>query len=237
MALPALPIQGQNPWYIPRKAWDDAVGARIDTLTNVDNTSDLNKPISTATQAALDLKADLTVVDGLYRYDVYANRPAANSVRAGTRYYAYDVSEEYLSNGSAWGVVGQGGSELGYAEMLNSFTNATTTPQAIPGLTTTFRVGERPIEIALRLRLATGSAGSLAWTRVLLDGTEVFRVEQNSSSAGTWASMSGGRRIGGLAPGTIHTVTTTLSLGTGATGNSLTAGDSTNPNNLIVRNT
>ena len=32
-------------------------------LNNVDNTSDLNKPISTATQTALDLKADQTAVD------------------------------------------------------------------------------------------------------------------------------------------------------------------------------
>lgn len=34
-------------------------------LGNVDNTSDLDKPISDATQSALDLKADITYVDGL----------------------------------------------------------------------------------------------------------------------------------------------------------------------------
>ena len=34
-------------------------------LGNVDNTSDLNKPISTATQLALDLKANITYVNGL----------------------------------------------------------------------------------------------------------------------------------------------------------------------------
>ena len=32
-------------------------------LSNVDNTSDLNKPVSTATQTALDLKADKSYVD------------------------------------------------------------------------------------------------------------------------------------------------------------------------------
>lgn len=37
-------------------------------LGNVDNTSDLNKPISTATQAALDDKADLTHVDPTIEY-------------------------------------------------------------------------------------------------------------------------------------------------------------------------
>lgn len=33
-------------------------------LGNVDNTSDVNKPVSTATQSALDLKADISYVDG-----------------------------------------------------------------------------------------------------------------------------------------------------------------------------
>lgn len=33
------------------------------SINNVDNTSDLNKPISTATQTALDLKATITYVD------------------------------------------------------------------------------------------------------------------------------------------------------------------------------
>ena len=35
-------------------------------LSNVDNTSDLNKPISTATQDALDLKANITAVKSIY---------------------------------------------------------------------------------------------------------------------------------------------------------------------------
>lgn len=30
MALPSLPVQGQNPWYIPRTAWDNAVKAELD---------------------------------------------------------------------------------------------------------------------------------------------------------------------------------------------------------------
>ena len=35
-------------------------------LTNVDNTSDINKPVSTATQTALNLKADITAVKSIY---------------------------------------------------------------------------------------------------------------------------------------------------------------------------
>ena len=37
---------------------DLGLSKQLTGLTNVDNTSDLNKPISTATQAALDLKAN-----------------------------------------------------------------------------------------------------------------------------------------------------------------------------------
>ena len=39
---------------------DGAISKSVVGLGNVDNTSDLNKPISTATQAALDLKSDTT---------------------------------------------------------------------------------------------------------------------------------------------------------------------------------
>lgn len=60
MALPNLPAQGQNPWYTEREAFDQAVKTRLDGLTNVNNTSDLNKPISTATQAALNGKAAIS---------------------------------------------------------------------------------------------------------------------------------------------------------------------------------
>lgn len=40
-------------------------------IDNVDNTNDLDKPISTATQSALDLKVDKT--DGILRYNVYGD--------------------------------------------------------------------------------------------------------------------------------------------------------------------
>lgn len=53
-------------------AWASRTVAQVKTdlaITNIDNTSDANKPISTATQAALDLKqpldADLTTIAGL----------------------------------------------------------------------------------------------------------------------------------------------------------------------------
>jgi len=41
----------------------DSFKADTSSISNVDNTSDLNKPISTAAQTALDLKSDITYVD------------------------------------------------------------------------------------------------------------------------------------------------------------------------------
>lgn len=59
MALPNLPAQGQDPWYADREAFDQAVKAELSGLTNVDNTSDADKPISTATQTALNGKSPI----------------------------------------------------------------------------------------------------------------------------------------------------------------------------------
>jgi len=46
-------------------------------LANVDNTSDANKPVSTATQTALNLKADASAVGNkVVVYNSYADAPA-----------------------------------------------------------------------------------------------------------------------------------------------------------------
>jgi hypothetical protein len=49
------------------------------SISNVDNTADLNKPISTATQTALDAKLDDTQFDGLSRITVGATAPSSPS--------------------------------------------------------------------------------------------------------------------------------------------------------------
>jgi len=83
-------------------------------LTNVDDTSDADKPVSTLTQAALDLKADL--VDGLvpanqlpsYVDDVleYANLAAFPATgTAGKIYVAIDSNLTYRWSGSAYAVL------------------------------------------------------------------------------------------------------------------------------------
>lgn len=59
-------------------------------LSNVDNTSDLNKPVSTATQSALDDKADLDYVD-----NALGGKADASSVLAKTNTTAYTPTGSY----------------------------------------------------------------------------------------------------------------------------------------------
>jgi hypothetical protein len=56
---PAVAVGGLRQYYRGDKSWQTLNAAAVN-LGNVDNTSDLNKIISTATQSALDLKANLS---------------------------------------------------------------------------------------------------------------------------------------------------------------------------------
>lgn len=84
-------------------------------LDNVDNTSDLNKPISTATSTALGLKADLvdgkvpsdqlpSYVDDVLEYANLAAFPATGV--SGIVYVAADTNVTYRWSGSAYVVIG-----------------------------------------------------------------------------------------------------------------------------------
>jgi len=64
--------RGDKSWQTLNKA---AVG-----LPNVDNTSDLDKPVSTATQTALDAKLDDTQFSGLTKITVSSSAPSSPSV-------------------------------------------------------------------------------------------------------------------------------------------------------------
>ena len=66
-ALDCLPVQTENAGKFLTTDGSDAAWAEVTKATvglaNVDNTSDADKPVSTAQQAALDLKANKTYVD------------------------------------------------------------------------------------------------------------------------------------------------------------------------------
>lgn len=93
--------------------WKSDVG-----LWNVDNTSDANKPISTATQAALDLKADKSDISSVYKYKWsvanYESLPSSwqtvwdvyNVEAAHTTAPKFDAGANVAWDGTAWDVLG-----------------------------------------------------------------------------------------------------------------------------------
>ena len=64
-------------------------------LANVDNTSDLNKPISTATQSALDTKLDASSLKNLSLGESYANIVSEKFFREGFDVYPTDAGYQY----------------------------------------------------------------------------------------------------------------------------------------------
>lgn len=139
----------------------------------------------------------------------YASRPYASSVSANTTFYATDVPETYVSNGTDWRVVGSGGNELGYAQSTTEFipTAAAGTYVSVPGMSITFKVGERPIELSMSAVFGNAQAGGFTGARFLVDGTDAYAVtiiEIATVGQNTTASRS--IKVSGLAPGTDHTV-------------------------------
>lgn len=110
-------------------------------LSNVSNTSDAAKPVSTATAAAISTVAGQIPT---FSMGLYAARPAASN---GAVYYATDTKETYTAFGSSWIVTGSA-AELASATSVVSFTvTAGTGNLDVPGLTVSFRMPERPVYI------------------------------------------------------------------------------------------
>jgi len=170
-------------------------------LANVDNTSDANKPVSTATATSIATRAPQNL------YGTYATRPAASSVSAGTVYYSSNTLETYRSNGSSWQVVGSGGNELGYAEITSNFTTSNATvnsPQDVTGLVISIVVPERPFMLKLLALTQFVSADRDALLRIVDVGTgtdvlEAHGDQQQNTMAFT--ELFAERRVSGLTPG------------------------------------
>jgi hypothetical protein len=93
-------------------------------LSDADNTSDRNKPVSDAQQAALDNKADLvsgkipsaqlpSYVDDVIEVSDFAHLPSRGSGETGKIYVTLDENKTYRWSGSSWVEVGGGGVALG----------------------------------------------------------------------------------------------------------------------------
>lgn len=90
-------------------------------------------------------------IASINRAGTLAARPAANTVPAGTTYFATDEGLLYRSNGSGWGTVAPG-QEIGYAEITASSTSPTdgtrgdgTNPLVLSGVV----IGARPVVVQL----------------------------------------------------------------------------------------
>lgn len=136
----------------------------------------------------------------------YSARPAAAQSK-GLGYFATDVQETYISDGTAWRVMPSGGSELGFAQMGAVFTTASTTLVDVPGMAVSCRVGERPVVVSFGGLMTT--SGDFSRLYLLCDGVKVANILCPNSVSKNGASDQYNTRwrearIAGLTPGTTH---------------------------------
>lgn len=141
----------------------------------------------------------------------YSARPAAISVPSGTTYYADDVRETYMSDGSLWSVIGGAGNELGYAEITSTFSTTSATLVDIPGLSVTFTAGHRPLVVTFggNMRTLSGGAGTVA---LVVDGVQQSQVVTSQS---LYFATNRTVRLPAFTPGTTHTLKLQASVTTG----------------------
>lgn len=145
-------------------------------LGSVDNTSDADKPISTATQAALDGKQPLRL------RDVFANRPSAATAGEGAWFFAEDTGQLFESDGAAWDPMGAPATgmtrRVGYARGAASTTTISsigTVALAGGGLIVTGDTEGGPIRATFRCLITNGTDPASQFLSLLLfeDGVQI----------------------------------------------------------------
>lgn len=157
-------------------------------------------------------------------FGTYAARPAANTVPAGTIYYATNVPESYRSNGTAWSVINSGGNEIGAAVITAAVTTVATSRADVAGLTSTFIVGERPIKIEFTGLLNNNTASAVTVVYILLDDVVVTQLSMSPATVNKDITLTHSFRKAGLVPGTSHVakIQMAVSAGTGNMGSAFT---------------
>lgn len=180
-----------------------------------------------AVRAVVDTRVGQASLGGLL-----AARPLATAVPVGATYTPTDVPEQYRSTGTAWVVVGSGGNELGYAQSVIASPPVTgSTVVDVPGLTTTFKVGERPIEIRVACDVSHSAASGVVVVYIILDGVILARPNVPAGPTGTWHTIERSVRKAGLVPGSTHTAKIGIATPTGTI---VVQGDSQNPMSISV---
>ena len=135
---------------------------------------------------------------------LYSARPSAAS-SSGASYYATDVMETYLSDGSAWTVIGTGAQRF-YAELTTSQSNPTAnTPTDITGLTCTIVVGERPILMEFDGHCSNNNTGANVRISFLAGGTLRGVASKFFVTGGTYETISKRVLVQGLTAGSSYT--------------------------------
>ncbi len=131
-------------------------------------------------------------------YGTYATRPAANTVKANTAYYASDTLECYRSNGTAWALAQRGGAELGFGERTSPFAITVNTFTDLPGLAFDYIAGEGAAFVQFGATGKTGAAATTGVVAIFVDGVQSAQILYTST---TYQTMSMGIRVAGKTPG------------------------------------
>lgn len=171
---------------------------RFDAIVD-DSVSSVNSAYSSTKTLSLITPGTMT--------GTFAARPAANTVQNGTLYICTNVPEMYIAQGSTWLVTGSGGNELAAATSPEFTENSTANTYIdIPGMSVTFTVGMRPIEISYCMgALIFGAVGG-CYIRVLLDNVLYADSTHSFQFASIWETISFTGHKRGLVPGSTHTV-------------------------------
>jgi hypothetical protein len=167
----------------------------------------------------------------------YLSRPAANTVRAGYTYTAYDVLETYYSDGTSWFLISHGG-VFGSVQLGTKFDTANYGPSVggadVPGMAVTFTAGTQRVKVTLAADLSNTYANAMTSAGLMLNGS-FFGFFLNSWSDAVdskWRSHSKSMLLPVLTPGSVNTVKVQLWTAINSGGHALMDGydATTNPN-------
>lgn len=240
-----------NFWLIPQpgNTWTavqdvsrtDVTKAVTDAVTPVKETADAALPanqrgtaggVASLGSDGLVPLAQLPVVAGS-RSGTHEGRPAVATVRPGFIYYTVDTMETYVSNGTEWVSVGNGGSILGSSQ-LTSFVS-TDTNAWVADLTVAFKGGNRPVEISLSCDLAGTEPGGDVSAEIYLNDVLILQIHHDIAYKDRWETKY--RAVTkSVAPGSSNKVTVRLVKSWGSANNVKMGGSPTEPAVLTVRN-
>lgn len=234
-----IPLPGGTWTALQNVSRVDVADLVEDVITPVKETADAALPANRRAVAngvaSLDggTLVPISQLPTLAKSGTYAARPAIALVKAGHTYYTVDTMETYVSTGTEWVTVGNGGSILGTAQttyMVSTDSNTWVTDLNVP-----FKAGTRPVEISLSCDLAGTEEGGDVTAEVYLNDVMIMQLHHNISYPDRWETKQRSC-VKTLVPGSSNKVIVKLVKTWGSTNNVKIGGSATEPALLIVRN-